>query len=158
MDEPFGAVDAIERAHLQDEVAALHAQVRKTVVFVTHDVDEALRLADSIVVMRSGKVEQLGRPLELMAHPANDFVSQLMDAPDIVRRFGVMKVASAMRRVGDSVDIKSTAPAVLATDSLRVALSKMLVFGGDEIGVIDASGKIVGVLSWGDFRGAARAQ
>jgi osmoprotectant transport system ATP-binding protein len=80
MDEPFGAIDAIERARLQDELAELQSRLRKSVLFVTHDVDEALRLADLVVVMRAGRVEQAGTPLELLTGPANAFVAALLGA------------------------------------------------------------------------------
>jgi len=78
MDEPFGALDPITRRHLQDEFAALQKRLRKTAVLVTHDVDEALRLADQIVVMRAGDIEQIGDADEIRASPASDFVAHLL--------------------------------------------------------------------------------
>ncbi|HVS45165.1 MAG TPA: ABC transporter ATP-binding protein [Verrucomicrobiae bacterium] len=77
MDEPFGAVDAIVRASLQDETRRIASELRTTILFVTHDVDEALRLADRIVVMRDGRVEQAGTPLELLTAPATPYVASL---------------------------------------------------------------------------------
>ena len=78
MDEPFAAVDAIVRASLQDEIARVHSELRTTIVFVTHDVDEALRLADRVVVMNAGRVVQEAAPAELLAGPADDFVRSLV--------------------------------------------------------------------------------
>ena len=82
MDEPFAAVDAIVRASLQDEIARVHRELGTTIVFVTHDVDEALRLADRVVVINAGHVVQAAPPAELLEHPADAFVRDLvgMDA------------------------------------------------------------------------------
>jgi osmoprotectant transport system ATP-binding protein len=74
MDEPFGALDPITRDRLQGELVELQEKLHKTIIFVTHDMDEALKLADRIVLMRRGKVEQIGSPDELQESPANDFV------------------------------------------------------------------------------------
>jgi osmoprotectant transport system ATP-binding protein len=78
MDEPFAAVDAIVRASLQTEIARVHRELGTTIVFVTHDVDEALRLADRIGVMEAGRIVQLATPDTLLAAPANDFVRRLV--------------------------------------------------------------------------------
>ena len=86
MDEPFAAVDAIVRASLQDEIARVHQEFGTTVVFVTHDVDEALRLADRIVVMHAGHVVQTGAPADILEHPADDFVRHLVGVDAQTRR------------------------------------------------------------------------
>jgi osmoprotectant transport system ATP-binding protein len=74
MDEPFGALDPITRDVLQSELKELNKSLRKTIVFITHDMDEALKLADRVVLMRQGKIEQMGSPEEIQNAPANDFV------------------------------------------------------------------------------------
>ncbi|MEA2688358.1 MAG: osmoprotectant transport system ATP-binding protein, partial [Candidatus Eremiobacteraeota bacterium] len=89
MDEPFAAVDAIVRASLQDEIARVHRELGTTVVFVTHDVDEALRLADRIVVMNAGRVVQTGPPAEILEHPADDFVRDLVGVDAETRRLAL---------------------------------------------------------------------
>lgn len=86
MDEPFAAVDAIVRASLQDEIARVHRELGTTIVFVTHDVDEALRLADRIVVLNAGHVVQTGDPPTILEHPADDFVRNLVGVDDETRR------------------------------------------------------------------------
>ncbi|HTD33260.1 MAG TPA: ABC transporter ATP-binding protein [Candidatus Elarobacter sp.] len=86
MDEPFAAVDAIVRASLQEEIARVHRELRTTVVFVTHDVDEALRLADRVVVMNAGHVVQTGPPDEILRHPADAFVRDLVGVDPETRR------------------------------------------------------------------------
>jgi osmoprotectant transport system ATP-binding protein len=86
MDEPFAAVDAIVRASLQDEIARVHRELGTTIVFVTHDVDEALRLADRIVVMNAGHVVQTGDPPTILEHPADAFVRNLVGVDAETRR------------------------------------------------------------------------
>jgi len=89
MDEPFAAVDAIVRASLQDEIARVHRELGTTIVFVTHDVDEALRLADRIVVMNAGHVVQTSSPDEVLERPADDFVRNLVGVDAETRRLAV---------------------------------------------------------------------
>ena len=96
MDEPFGAVDAITRGGLQDELLRIHRLLRKTILFVTHDVDEALRLADRIAVMRDGRIVQYDTPFNILTRPADEFVYRLVGADDMVRQLGVLRVESAM--------------------------------------------------------------
>jgi osmoprotectant transport system ATP-binding protein len=81
MDEPFGALDAITRDGLQEEILHLKQKLLKTIVFVTHDIFEALRLADRIAVMHAGKLEQVGPPDEILRAPATEFVKELFEKP-----------------------------------------------------------------------------
>ena len=89
MDEPFGAVDAIVRASLQDEIRRIHAELRTTIVFVTHDVDEALRLADRVVVVAGGTIVQADAPGRVLAAPANATVRDLVGIDAASRRFAI---------------------------------------------------------------------
>ena len=82
MDEPFGAIDALTRAKLQVELLQIQKKLGKTIVFVTHDVQEALKLGDRIIVMNEGEVQQYGTPFELLSNPANDFVKSLLETDD----------------------------------------------------------------------------
>lgn len=100
MDEPFGSLDAINRLRLQDELCAINRRLVRTILFVTHDVDEALRIADRIVVMREGRVIQAAPPLDLLLSPADDFVAELLDADDLFRRLGLMSVGDALALEG----------------------------------------------------------
>ncbi|HET6895961.1 MAG TPA: ABC transporter ATP-binding protein [Candidatus Baltobacteraceae bacterium] len=121
MDEPFGAVDAILRADLQDEMLRIVQSLKTTVVFVTHDVDEALRLADRIVVMREGRVEQYDTPLDILTKPSTRFVAQLLGTDDTLRRLSLMRAADA------AVASESTsAETIDAGASLRDALNRLL--------------------------------
>ncbi|MEO6836039.1 MAG: ATP-binding cassette domain-containing protein, partial [Candidatus Tumulicola sp.] len=97
MDEPFGAVDALVRGELQRELARIVRELKTTTLFVTHDFDEALRLADRIVVMRAGRVEQVATPLELLEQPATPYVRELVHAGDDVYRRYYLHVRDADR-------------------------------------------------------------
>jgi osmoprotectant transport system ATP-binding protein len=81
MDEPFGALDALTRDMLQQELLSLKSRIRKTIIFVTHDIFEALTLADRIAAMHAGRIEQVGTPEEILGHPATDFVRDLFGKP-----------------------------------------------------------------------------
>lgn len=94
MDEPFSALDPISREQLQDELRNLQQTINKTIVFVTHDMDEALKIADSVILMRDGQVEQVGTPQQLIDNPANEFVRSFIGIERInqKRTFGERKL------------------------------------------------------------------
>jgi osmoprotectant transport system ATP-binding protein len=94
MDEPFGAIDPINRERLQNEFLRLQAEIRKTVLFVTHDIDEAIKMGDRIAVMREGgRVEQYATPAELLMAPANEFVEDFVGADRALKRLALMRVS-----------------------------------------------------------------
>ncbi|HZT97856.1 MAG TPA: ABC transporter ATP-binding protein [Chloroflexota bacterium] len=142
MDEPFGAIDAITRLRLQDQLLAIQRRVKKTVLFVTHDVDEALRLADMIVVMRDGVVLQYDSPLNILAHPADDFVRRLLNTDDVFREFGLMTVRASMSPGSPAVD----GPTIAPDENLREALSLMIAGGVERLTVVE-DGAPVGTLT-----------
>ncbi len=147
MDEPFAAVDPITRDALQAELARIHRETIKTIVFVTHDIEEALRLATRIAIMHEGRIAQLGAPLEILEHPASDFVS------DFVGRQGLGLKLLSVRKIGDRVRPDETAegdPLLLDT-SLRDALSAMTTRRTDRLPVRDAEGRRVGVIALADL-------
>lgn len=96
MDEPFGALDAITRERMQNELLRIQRGVRKTVLFVTHDVEEAFKLGDQIAVLSEGKLVQVGTPIELLTRPANDFVSKLVGADNTLRQLQYLPVTSVL--------------------------------------------------------------
>ncbi len=145
MDEPFGAIDAITRASLQDEMLRLQRQLHKTILFVTHDVDEALRLADKIVIMRRGKVVQFDTPFHILTQPADDFVADLVGADDMVRQLGLLRVEQAMAPL-PSAWRQNGHPTIGSADNLREALSLLLRTGADHLTVLDAA-QPVGLVS-----------
>ena len=93
MDEPFGAVDPIARDRLQNDFLRLHAEVRKTVIFVTHDIDEAIKMGDRIAILRDGELVQYGTPDEILARPANDFVADFVGADRGLKRLLLRELA-----------------------------------------------------------------
>ena len=94
MDEPFGAVDPINRERLQNEFLRLQAELRKTILFVTHDIDEAIKMGDRIAVLREGgKLAQYATPAELLMAPADDFVEDFVGADRALKRLALMRVS-----------------------------------------------------------------
>ncbi|MEZ4617565.1 MAG: ABC transporter ATP-binding protein [Caldilineaceae bacterium] len=153
MDEPFGAVDAITRESLQDEMLALQHQLHKTILFVTHDVDEALRLADQIVIMQSGQIVQYATPLEILTTPANDFVNQLVGGDDMVRQLSLVRVEAAMQPLPSSFR-RNGEPTIEGERSLRTALSHLLRVDTEQL-VVTENGTQTGLLSLADIRAHA---
>ena len=126
MDEPFGALDHITRETLQNELLRIQRKIHKTLVFVTHDMDEALKLASQIVVMDQGKIIQQASPAELLLNPANDFVAQLLGGEDRgLKQAGLLRVAERMLPL-PGPNTLDQAPVIQLHDSLRQALSIML--------------------------------
>jgi osmoprotectant transport system ATP-binding protein len=142
MDEPFGAIDPITRDRLQNDFLRLHSQLRKTVIFVTHDIDEAIKMGDRIAIMRDGHLVQLDTSDQLLAAPADDFVASFVGADRGLKRL----------RLWTLRDVELDPPAQTADDahttsvdsSLRDALSLMLTEGVGELQVTDEDGNPVG--------------
>ena len=142
MDEPFGAIDAITRGDLQDELLKIQRKIGKTVIFVTHDVEEALRLADRIAVMRAGEVVQYDTPFRLMIRPADDFVRTLLGSDDVFRQLSLVPVTSIM----EPLDGKPAPTDVtIGEDAFaRAALSMLIAHGVESAVVVNTAGDIVG--------------
>lgn len=146
MDEPFGALDPITRESLQNELLRIQQQVRKTIVFVTHDMDEALKLANRIVVMDKGRIVQQDSPQALLGKPANAFVENLLGGQERgLKQAGLLRVDSLMQALATPA-IPAAGPTLKASDSLRQALSLMLWHRCSSLPVVDAQGVQVGVL------------
>lgn len=152
MDEPFGAVDAITRSGLQEEMLHLQRKLKKTILFVTHDVEEALRLADKIVVMRAGKIVQYDTPFTILRQPANEFVYQLVGAEDMVRQLSLVRVESAMEPLSMGSPPELT-HIIGRDDTLRQALSLLLRSAASGVTVVD-NGVPVGWLTLDSIRRA----
>lgn len=155
MDEPFGAIDAITRANLQNAMLELRRALNKTILFVTHDVEEALRLADRIVVMRAGQIVQYDTPFRILTAPATPFVRDLVGTDDMVRQLGIPRVASAMEAL-PGAGAPPDAPTIAVDATLRQALSELLRTGAPALTVRDADARPVGVLTLERLRQAAR--
>jgi osmoprotectant transport system ATP-binding protein len=147
MDEPFAAVDPITRDALQAELAQIHRSTSKTIVFVTHDIEEALRLATRIAVMHEGRIAQLGSPLEILEQPASDFVSEF------VGQQGIGLKLLSVRKVADRVRLGETAEGepLPLDSSLRDALSAMTLRRADRLPVCNTEGRPVGLIALADL-------
>ncbi len=153
MDEPFGALDAITRAHLQDELLRIHRQLEQTVLFVTHDIEEAVRLAQKIVVMRDGRVVQYDTPVRIVTQPANEFVAELVGADDVLRRMSLLPVDLAIEPLAHFA--ANGVPEISRDSYLRDALSQLVDSGADHLVVVDNNDHPVGALSLESIQRAA---
>lgn len=156
MDEPFGAIDAITRETLQDEILRLQRQLNKTILFVSHDVEEALRLADKIMIMRKGQIVQFDTPFNILTRPADAFVHDLVGADDMVRQLSLLRVETAMTEVPHD-HVHHSEHTIARHDNLRKALSLLLKTGAQMLTVLDAD-KAVGVLSLDHIRNSANME
>lgn len=161
MDEPFGAIDAITRADLQDEILRLQRQLQKTILFVSHDVEEALRLADRLLILERGQVVQYDTPFNILTRPADAFVHDLVGAGDAVRQLSLLRVETAMRAIPPTNNHDPVAPGQSLTidcqDNLRNALSLLLSSGVPELTVVH-EGVAIGVITLEQIRKAARVR
>ncbi|HEY0516149.1 MAG TPA: ABC transporter ATP-binding protein [Solirubrobacteraceae bacterium] len=152
MDEPFGAIDPINRAKLQDEFIRLQAKVRKTIVFVTHDIDEAIKMGDRIAVIRQGGVlAQYDTPAEILRAPADDFVAEFVGADRGIKRLQLITLDQLqLIDPGDTPARSATAAApiqVPADTTARDALSLLLSSRAMYLSVVDEQGRVRGLLT-----------
>ncbi|MEP0909884.1 ABC transporter ATP-binding protein [Leptolyngbya sp. GB1-A1] len=156
MDEPFGAIDAITRTTLQDEILRLQRQLQKTILFVSHDVEEALRLADRLLIMRQGQIIQFDTPFRVLTQPADSFVRELVGANDIVRQLGLLRVRSVMLTTAEPYPISSELT-LSPDDTLRRALSLMLQTGAEKLMVVE-QGRAIGFITLDEIRRSSQPQ
>jgi len=148
MDEPFGALDPVTRAALQLELKRVHQASGKTIVLVTHDIDEALLLATRIVLLRQGRVEQVGTPLELLATPANDFVADFLGRAD--RGLKLLSLRPIAPLVQPLVEPAPTLQ-ITYTATVREALSHMAAHAVSALRVVNAAGQTLGQVCAADL-------
>jgi osmoprotectant transport system ATP-binding protein len=144
MDEPFGAIDPIVRERLQNEFLRLQAEIRKTVVFVTHDIDEAIKMGDRIAILREGGIlAQYATPAELLMAPADDFVEDFVGADRALKRLALMRVRD--------VNLWE-APTVGVGDPPTLARQRMAATGIPNALLVDDRGRPLGWLSERDLQ------
>ena len=138
MDEPFSALDPITRSNLQDELEELHKKMNTTIVFVTHDMDEAIKIADRIIIMKDGDIVQYDTPEEILKHPKNEFVQEFIgknkiwDAPEYIK----------------VEDIMITTPIVCSPDLIKnECVKKMVQHHIDTLIVVDEDGRYIGIVN-----------
>lgn len=146
MDEPFGAIDPINREVIQDEFLKMQAELKKTIMFVSHDIDEAVKMGDKIAIFRAGKIEQYDSPDRILAHPANAFVADFVGADRTLKRLRLVtaeEVADAdapiAARSGKAADVRQ----MLSAKGSRVAV------------VIDADHRPVGFVTADELQGVS---
>jgi osmoprotectant transport system ATP-binding protein len=146
MDEPFGAIDPITRERLQDDFLRLHQEIRKTVIFVTHDIDEAIKMGDRIAILRQGGIlAQYDTPEAILAGPADEFVARFVGADRGLKRLALRRLSEIELLEPTGVD--RDAPAAGLDTTLRDALSLMLTSGSTALLVTDGDGNVVGMLT-----------
>ncbi|WP_170308022.1 quaternary amine ABC transporter ATP-binding protein [Paenibacillus dakarensis] len=143
MDEAFSALDPLIRRDMQDELIELQDKMKKTIIFITHDLDEALRIGDRIALMKDGSIVQIGTPEEILTQPANDYVERFVEDVDLSK---VLTAAHVMRR-----------PETITPDrGPRVALELMRERGISNLFVIDRGKHLLGVITAEDANHALR--
>lgn len=148
MDEPFGALDAITRENLQLEMLRIQKQVRKTTVFVTHDIDEALKLATRIAVMDQGRIIQHDSPENILRRPATEFVENLVGKQDRgLKLMGLRTVRELMQAHPAPKRPEPGTEGLREEDSLRLALSVMLWQDTPQVPVFNSRGEETGVIT-----------
>ncbi|UMZ73868.1 quaternary amine ABC transporter ATP-binding protein [Natranaerofaba carboxydovora] len=134
MDEPFSALDPLIRRDMQTELLELQSKLNKTILFITHDLDEALRIGDKIAIMKDGVIDQVGEPEEILSNPATDYVEEFVKD---VNRLKVLNAGQVMKRPDVLIDIN---------DGPRVALRTMEKHGFSNLFVVDRNKKLQGII------------
>lgn len=152
MDEPFGAIDPITRERLQDEFLGIQRKIRKTIIFVTHDIDEAIRMGDVVAILKDGRVLQYDTPDRILAQPADEFVASFLGTGRALRRLDLVRVGTVMAPgAGDGLRL-----AIAEDAALKEALSTMLAEDLSALTVVDGTGAPVGLVTLEDIRRVAR--
>jgi len=151
MDEPFGAVDPIARAHLQDEFLRLQKEIKKTIVFVTHDINEAIKMGDKIAIFDAGRLVQFGTPEEVLTRPINNFVENFIGHDRVVKKLNLFHVGEVMQPVAQDARKNDFKVFVQITSSLPDALSMLLEYDVDYLGILKGE-ELCGMLSFQDIR------
>jgi osmoprotectant transport system ATP-binding protein len=152
MDEPFGAIDRIARERLQNEFLRIQREVKKTVIFVTHDIDEAIKLGDRIAIMNQGRLEQYDTPVAILEKPASDLVVELLGPDRGLKRLAVTRIDPAILEHPPDIQADVSIP---ADRTLFDAFSEMLIHHAASIAVVDGD-RILGVLTPTSFVAAIR--
>ncbi|WP_376988237.1 ABC transporter ATP-binding protein [Bosea sp. R86505] len=147
MDEPFGAVDPIVRGRLQEEFLAILKRLNKTVILVTHDIDEAIRMGDVVAILKDGRLVQYDTPDRLLAAPADDFVADFVGADRALRRLSLVRATEAVEP-GEAAD----GFALPGTLSVREVLSALLAEGRDAATIRSENGAALGRITLAGIR------
>ncbi|MFO7749609.1 MAG: betaine/proline/choline family ABC transporter ATP-binding protein [Desulfobacteraceae bacterium] len=146
MDEPFGAIDPINREHLQNEFLKIQEKVKKTIVFVTHDIDEAIKMGDKICLLQDGKLIQFASPEEMLTHPKNEFVSDFVGGDRTIKRLNLFSLSKVMR---------TDPPVARETATLNEARELLSGYGTDHLVVVDENNRLTGMAGKKDLEKSA---
>lgn len=155
MDEPFSALDPISREQLQDELKTLQKRIQKTIVFVTHDIDEAIKIADRIAFMKDGKLVQVGTPNDLLTHPATDFVREFIGEGRLKESKGVDTVGEFLTHLGEQKPAETTEEDLTIRIDVPLDHAVELLIDNQtaSIIVVDAEHNPVGMITTGQLLG-----
>jgi osmoprotectant transport system ATP-binding protein len=155
MDEPFSAIDPIARGRLQDEFLRVQAEVHKTILFVTHDIDEAVKLGDRIAVFRQGGfLEQFDTPARILGRPATPFVADFVGGERGLRRLSVTPIdRDALSPVNGT---PQDAPKVFVGETLQEVMAELLATDAERVLVVEEDGRTLGCLTADGVRAALR--
>jgi len=145
MDEPFGALDAITRVNLQNELIKIQKNLNKTIIFVTHDVNEAFKLGDKVIIMDKGVIQQFDTPRNILFYPANEFVSRLVSSENIIQKLKVVRASSVM--IPMDKQIKESDIKVNENDDLKHLLTYFLQENIDYLIVEKDNHEVVGKIT-----------
>ncbi len=140
LDEPFSALDPLIRKEMQDEFLRLQSVLSKTILFVTHDFDEALRLADRIAIMKDGVIEQLDTPANIVLHPATDYVNKFTEE---VPREKILRIESVMDPVDPTEDVSDLR---ISKDAIIGTVAEAVLSAGKPVTVVDKNETVVGAV------------
>ncbi|MFI5663497.1 ABC transporter ATP-binding protein [Streptomyces sp. NPDC051684] len=151
MDEPFGALDPVTREHVQDEFLKLQEQVQKTTLFVSHDIDEAVRMGDRIAILaKGGKLLQYDAPEKILREPADDYVARFVGTDRGLKALTLRTLGDLKLEPADGAE-----GSLRTTDTLRTALSALMAGGAERLAVADVAGEPVGSVTVALIREAA---
>jgi glycine betaine/proline transport system ATP-binding protein len=140
-DEPFSALDPLIRREMQDELIKIQSEVQKTMIFITHDFLEAIKMGDHIAIMKDGEISQIGTPEEIVASPADDYVREFTED---VPRYKVLSVGKIMRAPSDAVTANG---AQRVSESAKLdSLIDIAIAAGGPLAVVDNQDRIVGEI------------
>ncbi|QDP39927.1 ABC transporter ATP-binding protein [Radiobacillus deserti] len=154
MDEPFSALDPISREQLQEELKLLQQTIHKTIVFVTHDMDEAIKISDKMVVMKDGRLEQMGTPAEILHSPSNEFVRSFLGEDRIKKAQQTFSLYKSAKTVMKQLDLDkkwNELPRLHQNTSLQEVLKTMLIQQVDTVGIENESNQLIGIIEKDDL-------
>ena len=154
MDEPFGAIDPITRTHLQDEFLRILRGLKKTIVFVTHDIDEAIKMGDRVAILQDGALVQYDTPEAILASPASTFVEAFVGADRALKRLALVAASTAVQSANGATPHHT----IRADANLRDALAQMFSAGVDTLAVIGPDNQRLGVLTLAGIRTRTRSR